>query len=239
MKRQQPCLRNSPGAAGSFRENAEQLYQEACLLRKSGALARAAALHQLSNEECGKLEMLGGIALGIGMGYPMEFSEITKAFRNHEAKNHANAYFSAVTDAERAARDARDWKAAISIFEKQKEDIHRIFNSAKNASLYVDFDNGRFTAPKDAADERGAEAMEALNAYFLKITAPHVKLLKRVAANDLDIQGDAAEFARRMIELRAKASDNLEEAFSIAFQEMMDRAIGKRRPNSRAVEKGE
>lgn len=127
-----------------IRENAEHLYREACLLRTHGALARAAALHQLSSEECGKLEMLGGFAMGIALGRPTKLSDITKAFRKHEAKNHANAYFSEVTKAERTARDAKDWKTAIAIFRKQKEDIHRLFNAGKNASLYVDFSGGTF-----------------------------------------------------------------------------------------------
>jgi AbiV family abortive infection protein len=212
-----------------IRENAEQLYHEACLLKTHGALARAAALHQLSNEECGKLEMLGSFAMAAVMGRPAKPSDIAKAFRNHEAKNHANAYFSAVSDEERAARDAKDWQSALAIFKRQKKDIHRLFNTGKNASLYVDFSNGAFSAPKDVVDLESAEAMAALNVYFLELTEPYVRLLKRLAANELDIQGDALEFTRRMEELRVKMSDDPMRALSIAFQEMHDRAIAKRR----------
>jgi hypothetical protein len=163
------------------------------------------------------------------MGRPATPSDIAKAFRNHEAKNHANAYFSAVTDEEQAARNAKNWQSAIAIFKKQKKDIHRLFNTGKNASLYVDFSNGTFSAPKDVVDLASAEAMAALNAYFLKLTEPYVRLLKRLAANDLDIRGDALEFTRRMEELRIKMPGDPIAALSIAFQEMHDRAIAKRR----------
>jgi hypothetical protein len=43
-------------------ENAESLYKEAEALRQAGFLARAAFLHQISMEECAKIDMLGGWA---------------------------------------------------------------------------------------------------------------------------------------------------------------------------------
>lgn len=71
--------------------------------------------------------------------------------------------------------------------------------------------------------------MGELNAFFLKLTEPHVRLLKRLAVNDLDFHGDAVEFLRRMEELRVKMPDDLEGALAVAFQEMCDRAMAKRR----------
>ena len=46
------------GAAKTF-ENAESLYFEARLLAEAGAIARALCLHQISLEECSKIEHMG------------------------------------------------------------------------------------------------------------------------------------------------------------------------------------
>jgi AbiV family abortive infection protein len=48
-------------AAGAQKvfENATGLYKEALILTKVGALSRALFLHQISMEECAKVEILG------------------------------------------------------------------------------------------------------------------------------------------------------------------------------------
>ena len=48
--------------------NAEELFQEASLLGSHGAICRALFLHQISLEECGKIEMLGGWATSSSYG---------------------------------------------------------------------------------------------------------------------------------------------------------------------------
>jgi AbiV family abortive infection protein len=45
--------------ATKVRDNAEQLFCEAKLLRAAGALSRVLFLHQISLEECAKVDMLG------------------------------------------------------------------------------------------------------------------------------------------------------------------------------------
>jgi len=42
--------------------NAEELYAEADLLRRNGSMNRALFLHQISLEECGKIEIIGAWA---------------------------------------------------------------------------------------------------------------------------------------------------------------------------------
>ena len=46
------------GAEKTF-DNAEKLYFEAVLLAKAGSTARSLCLHQISLEECSKIEQMG------------------------------------------------------------------------------------------------------------------------------------------------------------------------------------
>src|SRR5690349_3327791 len=86
-------------------ENAQQLCDEAHILRNNGAIARAVALHQLSGEECGKIELLGGWAMSIVLGHGVSTAWIARNLRDHKSKNYANAYFSNVTDEELSAHE--------------------------------------------------------------------------------------------------------------------------------------
>jgi AbiV family abortive infection protein len=50
------------GAELSF-ENAKELFREAVILFKHGSIYRAYFLHQISIEEFGKIELIGGYAI--------------------------------------------------------------------------------------------------------------------------------------------------------------------------------
>ena len=50
-------------------QNAEALYHEAAILYAHGAVSRALFLHQISMEECGKIEILGGWATSLVSGF--------------------------------------------------------------------------------------------------------------------------------------------------------------------------
>src|SRR5690349_6390996 len=78
------------GAEAAFR-NAEALFSEAALLGKNRSLSRSLFLHQISLEECGKIELLTAWATGLLMGEEIDARKLTKALANHKAKNHANA----------------------------------------------------------------------------------------------------------------------------------------------------
>jgi AbiV family abortive infection protein len=205
-------------------ENAKQLNTEAAILREKGALSRALCLYQLSNEECGKLEMLGGYAMMIVLGHNVDVKRMASALRNHEAKNHATAHFTSITDEERAARARRDWKGSAEAFEKVQATLHKIFNTQKNAALYVNFENGVFSAPKEAITEEMVEGMSALNSYFLGITGPYVRLLRRVQSNEWGMRDFGPSFVQRMEELRKQMPDDPEKALAIVFDEMLERA---------------
>lgn len=203
-------------------DNAEQLYREACILRENGAFSRALCLHQLSSEECGKLEMLGGYAMTIILDHGFNPAKMVKAFRNHKAKNFANAYFAGVTEKEQAARKRGDWAGSSRAFKKLQEELHNIFNTNKNASLYVNFDGEKFSAPKDGITAELVDEMAALNRYFLDLAGNNARLLHKVTANELGYQDLAKKFTERMHELRAQKQNDPETAFNACFQEMLE-----------------
>src|SRR4051794_5070412 len=95
-------------------ENAVSLYEEASVLTKAGALTRAHFLHQISTEECAKVEMLGVNAMGLLMGRELDLEKIAEKFRHHKHKNKINSYF--LTRSARETR-AKTTKAAAAAFE--------------------------------------------------------------------------------------------------------------------------
>src|SRR5260370_41359928 len=80
------------GAQKTF-ENAEALFKEASLLGNAGFLSRALFLHQISLEECAKIEMLGTYATSLLMGHNINFGKVRAAMVSHSHKNRTNAYF--------------------------------------------------------------------------------------------------------------------------------------------------
>jgi len=78
------------GAREAF-SNAEKLYVEASLLHKNGALTRSLFLHQISMEECAKVDLLGGWATSLLMGTPVNVAKLARAMASHKAKNRSSA----------------------------------------------------------------------------------------------------------------------------------------------------
>jgi AbiV family abortive infection protein len=68
------------GAEKTF-DNAEKLYFEAQLLAKAGATARALCLHQISLEECSKIETMGAWGVSLLSGHEGDRNKILAALR--------------------------------------------------------------------------------------------------------------------------------------------------------------
>ncbi|WP_313426024.1 AbiV family abortive infection protein [Stenotrophomonas rhizophila] len=162
--------------------NAAALYDEAQILGQTGAFARAAVLHQISMEECSKVETLGAVVVSILGGKEVDEASLTKKFRDHKAKNYANAYNAEPTGEERSARENHDWEAAHAAFKKFQSDFHKNKNAIKNAGLYVDYVDGAFVAPVDTVTEATAFACMQLNADFLRLGEDFIRLLGRIGA---------------------------------------------------------
>jgi hypothetical protein len=69
---EEEILREVLDGVTKVRDNAEQLFSEAKILRAAGALSRALVLHQISMEECAKADMLGAWAISRLTGMPPE-----------------------------------------------------------------------------------------------------------------------------------------------------------------------
>ena len=100
------------GAEKTF-ENAGALYKEARILNDFGAISRALFLHQVSLEECAKLEMLGAWATSLLMGHEVDSAKVKKAMASHAHKNRTNAYFLKGNAKEEAARKSGDVHGAV------------------------------------------------------------------------------------------------------------------------------
>ncbi|TGR74672.1 AbiV family abortive infection protein, partial [Mesorhizobium sp. M1C.F.Ca.ET.193.01.1.1] len=154
------------GAEKTF-DNAERLFVEAELLAKAGAVARALCLHQISLEECSKVDSLGAWAVSLVVGFDVDQKKVLSAFARHASKNKSNAYMLKASEAESEARLRGDWDGAMAAFKDSQEAFHERSNQAKNASLYVDWIDGEFAAPSERISKEMLAEITERNAEFL------------------------------------------------------------------------
>jgi AbiV family abortive infection protein len=210
------------GAELTF-SNAKQLFEEGALLREKGAIYRALFLHQISLEECGKIEIIGAWATNLFMGGRLEASKMAKAFQSHKSKNYANAYFATATTGELEAKKRGDKASAVEAFRQFQQKFHEESNSAKNASLYIDFKNKRFSAPKEQITEEMVIGIAAVNSYFLELTAPKVKMLERMSKDEGELQETLRSFSDRVPDLAAYEPDEMAKAMEELVKEISSR----------------
>ncbi len=112
------------GAEKTF-EDAERLFFEAELLAKAGAVARALCLHQISLEECSKVNNLGVSGVSLVLGFEVNQKKVLAAFGRHAAKNKSNAYMLKGSEAETDAKALGDWEAAMEAFRQTQDEFTR------------------------------------------------------------------------------------------------------------------
>lgn len=195
MKEEEKALAQTliSGARRTF-ANAEALFTEATILANSSAWSRALFLHQISLEECAKIEMLAAATTSLLMGHAIDLKPLRRAFSRHESKNKVNAYFLPRTEVEESAEEAGDIAGALQEFEELQEAFHRDSNADKNASLYVDFGEV-FTSPLELVTEETFVKVRTRNEEFMALTYPKVEMLSRWAHN---LEGAASEVAELM-----------------------------------------
>ena len=195
------------GAEKTF-ENAEQLFHEAELLAKAGAVSRALYLHQISLEECSKVDTLGAWAVSLLVGLEVDQKKVLAALAKHSAKNKSNAYMLAGSEAEKDAKSRGDLKGAIEAFKKSQEEFHQTSNKAKNASLYVDWVDGAFTAPGEWISKQMLIEITGRNATFLAYAQNRVKMMKRLAEFPDKMRGLLSSFVDQVEKLRDDEAEN-------------------------------
>ncbi|MEQ8315915.1 MAG: AbiV family abortive infection protein [Phycisphaerales bacterium] len=207
-------------AASKVRDNAEQLYSEARILRAAGALARSLFLHQISLEECAKVDMLGAWAVSQQLtGETTDSKKFWKALASHKAKNSTNAYLMPATEAERRAREAGDWSAAIQFFLDDKTQFHNDSNTAKNAALYVDVREGFCSTPVEQISESMVKEIVARNERFLTHANTHVRVLARWVESPAEFVEINRWFVERAKELQDLDATDPEQIVSTLLED--------------------
>jgi AbiV family abortive infection protein len=218
-------LRDILNVATKVRDNAEQLFFEAKLLRAAGALSRALFLHQISLEECAKVDMLGAWAVSHLTGLTPDNNKFSKALASHKAKNYANAYMLEPTEAEKQAREAGDWKTAVEVFEKGKVEFHEKSNAAKNAALYVDAQGGVCSTPSEHTTEAMVEEISDRNEEFLAHANNHVLVLSRWHNSAAGFAEVARWFVKRAEELRDAQRADPKQAMDTLMAEALEKLL--------------
>ncbi len=207
------------GAAKTF-DNAERLFREAEILVKGGAVARALCLHQISLEECSKVNNLVTWAVGLVLGSDIDQKKVLAALSRHAGKNKSNAYMLEGAEAEKDANARGDWKAAMAAFRQTQDEFHATSNQAKNASLYVDWVDGEFLAPSERITEEMLAEITERNAKFLCYANNGLKMLQRLEkAPDAmrDLLSGFVEQAKKLREEKSADPTDAMEALLSSF----------------------
>lgn len=194
-------------------DNAELLYQEGKILADNGSISRSLFLHQISLEECSKVDSIGAWAISLLIGENPDREKILSAFRHHVSKNRNNAYMIEATKAENDARASGDWDAALEEFKKFQE-FHKKSNVAKNESLYVDWKNGEFRSPYDNITKEALTEIIIRNEQFLGYAHDNLQTLKRLEKDPSQMQSFAIEFVELAAKLRAEKPNDPMAAFN-------------------------
>lgn len=203
--------------------NAEALYNEASFLRGQGRLSRALFLHQISLEECAKIEILGAFATSLLMGHDVDFEKVQKGLASHAHKNRTNAYFLNASAEEESAKQAGDFDAALAAFKQMQKAFHLKANTAKNAALYVDFKDQKFVAPDECITLEMAAEIAALNEEFLGLSSPKIEMLQKWLENPVVPTDDAKYFQKRIEELATEHPNDPSKALELVMKEMLER----------------
>jgi AbiV family abortive infection protein len=190
-------------------DNAERLFFEAELLAKAGAVARALCLHQISLEECSKVNNLGAWAVSLVLGFEVDQKKVLAAFGRHAAKNKSNAYMLKGSEAETDAKTRGDWEAAMEAFRQTQDEFHETSNRAKNASLYVDWVDGEFAAPSERITDEMLGEITERNAEFLSYAHNGLKMLRRLKKSPDEMKGLLSGFVEQAEKLREEKPDDL------------------------------
>ena len=212
------------GAEKTF-DNAEKLYFEAQLLAKAGATARALCLHQISLEECSKIENMGAWATSLLAGIEVDQNKILASFRRHSSKNKSNAYMVEGSKAEKEAKARGDWEIVREEFKKLQTEFHETSNDAKNASLYVDWKDEGFVSPSEQITAEMLAQIFERNQTFLGYASNSLKMLKRLDKPPDDLQDLIVEFIAAAKKMRTATANDRVAAGNELVQKFSDAGL--------------
>jgi AbiV family abortive infection protein len=206
---EQASLKALVSGAEKMFDNAEHLFFEAEALAKAGGIARPLFLHQISLEECSKINTLGAWAVSLLVGLDVNQKKVLVAFGRHEAKNKHNAYMLEQGDAEKEAIARGDWKAALEAFKQTQDEFHRASNQAKNGALYVDWVDGEFVSPGERVTDTMLAEIRDRNATFLGYASNEIQMFQRLEQTPDVMRELLAGFVDQAEKLREEKPDDL------------------------------
>jgi AbiV family abortive infection protein len=205
--------------------NAEELFLEAVMLREAGHLSRACFLHQISMEECGKVEMLGPsiVCVLAGLKHKLDTEKLRRALASHEAKNLANANLLKPTEEQKHAWERKDWEGYKAASTRARRGFHEYSNWAKNAALYVDIDirGGNVTTPGDSITVEMVAKIAKLNESYLKDTQRNVRMLLEW---EKGTRPDTRQLIERIAQLEKEMLDDPQKVMEVIMEELRNSA---------------
>jgi AbiV family abortive infection protein len=206
------------------------------LKQEAGHLSRACFLHQISMEECGKVEMLGWWLVGALAGpdlddvlrdKPQDTQELLQELKRHKAKNLANAFLLEPTKEEKHARERKDWEGYKSASARAARDFHEKSNWAKNAALYVNIDirDGNVTTPRDSITVEMIAEIAKLNESYLRDTQRNVRMLLEW---EKGTRPDTRQLIERIVQLEKEMPDDPQKVVEVIMGELRNSAYAER-----------
>jgi AbiV family abortive infection protein len=140
------------GMKKSF-SNAEELLNEAFLLRNNKNWARAYSLSQLAIEELAKIPLLFDLLIKRINGYSIDYKEMNRNFLKHHLKTKLSIETEIAFYKLYKIQHNAEWMDKI--IRNAEEYINKIekLNDYKNESLYVTIKGNNFQSPKEFINE--------------------------------------------------------------------------------------
>lgn len=215
------------GGAIKALANAKALFREADILAAHGATARALCLHQISLEECAKIDSLGAWAASRVMGFEVDEKKKRAAFTRHEAKNRSNAYMLELSDTEIETQKSGDVKGARAAFEAQQNEFHQTSNRNKNAALYVDWGESGFVSPEEQIDAGMLDEIRKLNGEYLYRATLSMKMFARLESEPDTMKALLTPMIDGIEAIEAKDGVNFFEAATAVFEDFLEAGVEK------------
>ena len=123
------------------------------------------------------------------------------------------------SQSEKDAKARGDWEAAREEFKKLQMEVDKASNDAKNASLYVDWQNGEFVSPSEQITPEMLTQVIERNQTFLGYAHNSLKMLKRLDKSSEVLQDLLVEFVEAVEKMRAEKPDDLMAAVNVHVQD--------------------
>lgn len=165
-------LKASQVIEGAYKtvRNAQQLCDEAELLKNHKMFARSYTLSHLAREEVSKVAMLYKVAIELLLGQKIEWKKVDRRFRDHKEKIvNDRALTHLLFGSMQPEENILDPKLLFN------SGTIAYTNARKNSSLYVDWANGKFQSPEESVSENQAQRNLEIAIYRVALMSDAVK----------------------------------------------------------------